>query len=286
MKISILIPTYNRKDWLLKTLVCISKQIYRDFEVIIVDASAPEGQLENSEMTEFKFTIHYIPYGIAGNVSKQRNIALKKSVGDVLLFLDDDVEFDTNLLEQYVRLFETKKYEAISGLVQTSRYPRGSQPIRFIGNPFLDLHELNYQPCDFEIETYVICTANFAFTRTVYMRLGGFDEKMFGILDDVDFGHQLMKFNIPCIHHPSVSVFHHQAGASGARSNILRGWWFYYNIVYFHLKNRHVSPILYFINCSWFLLRPSRSWLSPGKKIMTYGNFIQGFAKASNSFNR
>jgi GT2 family glycosyltransferase len=285
MKISVLIPTYNRKDWLLKTLVCISKQTYRDFEVIIVDASASEDQLGDSDLVAFKFTIHYIRYGVAGNVSKQRNIALQQAVGDILLFLDDDVEFDAPLFEDYVRLFKVNKYEAISGLVETPKFPRGSQPIQFKGNPFLDLHELNYQPCDFEVETYMICTANFAFTRSVYARLGDFDEKMFGILDDVDFGYRLMKFNIPCIHYPSVSVFHHQAVASGARSNVLGGWWFYYNVVYFHLKNRNVSSFHYFINCSWYLLRPSRSWLSPGTKIVRYMNFVKGFVKAWNSYN-
>ena len=211
MKISVLIPTYNRKDWLLKTLQCISKQIYQKFEVIIVDASAPEDQLENANLQEFKFPITYIRHGVAGNVSKQRNIALQKAIGDILLFIDDDVEFNENLFAEYVKLFQSGNYDAISGLVETEKFKRGALPIRNTTNRFLDIGRDNYQPCDFEVNTFVICTANFALLKKVYDQVGGFDENIYGVFDDVDYGFRLERFGVRVVHHPSVGVYHHQA---------------------------------------------------------------------------
>jgi GT2 family glycosyltransferase len=285
MKITVLIPTYNRKDWLLKTLACIAKQTYSYFEVIIVDASMSEDQLLADDLEAFNFQVDYIRYGIAGNVSKQRNIALQRASGDILLFLDDDVTFEENLFLNYSKLFTSGKYQAITGLVETEKYKRGSTPIVFATNRFLNIGRPNYQPCDMEINSYVICTANFAFLKSVYEQVGGFDENIFGIFDDVDFGFLLESKGIPVIHHPLVSVFHFQAKANGARSSSLPGWWHYYNISYFHLKNLKPNSGIFLLACSWQLLRPSRSWLKPIKVIRNYRNFIEGYFRAIKCLN-
>lgn len=283
MKISVLIPTYNRKDWLLKTLGCVAKQTYHHFEVIIVDASASEDQLTEADLAAFTFTLDYVRYGIAGNVSKQRNIALQRAMGEILLFLDDDVEFDENLFFDYSKLFTSGKYQAITGLVETAKYKRGAAPILNTTNRFLNIGRPNYQPCDKEINSYVICTANFAFLKSVYELVGGFDENIFGVFDDVDYGFLLERKGIPVIHHPLVSVFHFQARANGARSSSLPGWWHYYNIVYFHLKNLKPNAGLFFCACSWQLLRFSRAWLMPIKMLLTYRNFVNGYLRARKS---
>ena len=283
MKISVLIPTYNRRDWLLKTLNCVGSQTYQNFEVIIVDASQPEDQLNDAELLLYSFQIKYLRYGILGNVSKQRNIALKEATGDILLFLDDDVTFDKNLFLNYQKLFSGGKYEAISGLVETEKFKRGSGPIRNLTNRFLDIGRENYQPCDFEIKSYVICTANFALLRKVYEQVGGFDEKIYGVFDDVDYGFTLERFDISVVHHPEVAVYHHQTKANGARSSALPPWWFYYNISYFQLKNRNLNAISFFIIVSWQMIKPSGSWLVPKKLVVNYKNFINGFFRARKS---
>lgn len=283
MRLSVLIPTYNRKDWLLKTLGCISKQTYKDFEVIIVDASVPEDQIKESDLQVFNFNLRYIRYGIAGNVSKQRNMALQQAVGDVLIFLDDDVTFDECLFLNYVTLFSEGKYQAISGLVETEKFRRGSGPILNTTNMFLNIGRPNYQPCDIEVKTYVICTANFAILKSVYAQVGGFDENIFGVFDDVDYGFLLERKGIPVVHHPLVSVFHFQAKANGARSSLLPGWWAYYNIIYFHLKHLRPKAALFFFRCSWQILRPSQAWLQPAKLVLNYRNFVSGFFKARKS---
>ena len=46
--ISVVIPTYNRADFILKTLNSILDQEYQNFEVIIVDDGSTDKQLLNS----------------------------------------------------------------------------------------------------------------------------------------------------------------------------------------------------------------------------------------------
>jgi GT2 family glycosyltransferase len=278
--ISVLIPTYNRKEWLKHTLNCIAKQTYTDFEVIVVDASQPADQLSDREVSENKFPFQYIRYGISGNVSLQRNKAIQNSKGDLLLFVDDDVDFDEKLFLNYATIFADKKYDAISGLVETPKVKRTNKPVFFKGNRFTDFGLPNYQPCDFEIETYVICTANFCFRRSVYEQYGGFDEKIFGVFDDVDYGFKLKSCGVKVYHHPDVFLFHYQAKMSGARSSSIPSWWFYYNACYFHFKNLKPNRFTFWLDCSWTLLKPSSIWLNPFKQFTRYRDFITGFTNA------
>ncbi len=278
--ISVLIPTYNRKEWLKKTLRCVALQTYTDYEVIVVDASVTEEQLSEEEAANFNFSMQYVRYGIPGNVSLQRNIALKKASGDLLLFIDDDVAFEKDLFSTYVRLFRDEKYEAISGLVETPKIKKTDKPVIFQGNRFTDFGLPNYQPCDFEVETYVICTANFCFRRSVYDMHGGFDEKMFGTFDDVDFGFKLKGCGVKVYHHPEAALFHWQAKMSGARSSSIPSWWFYYNACYFHFKNLNPNYLSFLLDCTWTLLQPSSMWLNPVELFKRYMYFIRGLTKA------
>jgi glycosyltransferase involved in cell wall biosynthesis len=45
-KVSICIPTYNRKDYLKETLDSVFTQTYRDYEVVIVDDGSTDGTEE------------------------------------------------------------------------------------------------------------------------------------------------------------------------------------------------------------------------------------------------
>jgi glycosyltransferase involved in cell wall biosynthesis len=89
-QLSILIPTYCRKEDLLQTLKCINVQTFKNFEVIIIDSSPPETRLSEENIKSFDFIIEYNLFGIVGNVSMQRNKALEKANGNIILFLDDD----------------------------------------------------------------------------------------------------------------------------------------------------------------------------------------------------
>ena len=220
-QLSILIPTYCRKEDLLQTLKCINVQTFKNFEVIIIDSSPPETRLSEENIKSFDFIIEYNLFGIVGNVSMQRNKALEKANGNIILFLDDDVSFENNLFENYMNLFLDSSILAISGLVETTKYRKSDDPIIYKGLKIGDVGSLNHQPCDYVTYTNVICTANFAFRKNLYELFGGFDEKLFGSLDDVDFGFKLIANGVKIVHHPVVQVFHNQTAMSGARSGNL-----------------------------------------------------------------
>lgn len=98
MSISIIIPTLNRPNQLLKLLERLN-HIIVDEEIIIVDDSS--ASQDNLFRELFQFKIVYIKRGRKLGVSSARNVGANKASNPFLLFLDDDDEFSENWLNGF-----------------------------------------------------------------------------------------------------------------------------------------------------------------------------------------
>lgn len=100
--ISVIIPLYNRKETIIKTLESLKIQTYSDFEVIIVN----DGSTDGSEQVVAKYLQKNSsgnPYSFFNQANQgapvARNRGFKESKGDFLLFCDADAELDSRALE-------------------------------------------------------------------------------------------------------------------------------------------------------------------------------------------
>src|SRR5438876_7628184 len=91
MPCSIIIPTYNRADAILKMLDSMSKQTFTNFEVIIsIDGSTDDTRAvveRHSSDFIFKVQSFYFPNG---GRSIARNRGAERANNDLLIFYDDD----------------------------------------------------------------------------------------------------------------------------------------------------------------------------------------------------
>jgi glycosyltransferase involved in cell wall biosynthesis len=101
--ISIVIPTYQRASLVLSTVRALDNQAYPGaFEVIVVvDGSADNSAAALRALTT-RFPLTVIEQPNRG-IAAARNRGAAAARGDLLLFLDDDMEADSHLLSEHVR---------------------------------------------------------------------------------------------------------------------------------------------------------------------------------------
>jgi GT2 family glycosyltransferase len=282
---SVIIPSFNRRKYLMDTLRCLEVQTVLPAEVIVVDASAFEYRLNEDELNSLSLPLNYIEWDEIGNICKQRNHGIEIASSEHILFLDDDVQFESDLIANYIEAFRATGADGISGLVETRKRRAGDSPFRYKGL-LLDLKEENLQPCAFIAPTRLICTASFAVTKSALKAAGCFDLNQRGTYDDVELGFRLAEAGFKVIHHPGPRVFHFQSPASGARDAAQGQTWNRENQVYFLAKHIYTTSRKFMIAQLLEILRPSRNWLMPFKIIREAQLNRDAYRRAKNLLNK
>jgi len=101
MKFSICIPTLNEEKYIGGILGCLTKQSYKNFDVIVVDGKSKDKTKE--KVLEFKDKLD-LTFKVAPKrgVSFQRNYAAKNTKGDFIIFFDADVQIDKDFIQKVV----------------------------------------------------------------------------------------------------------------------------------------------------------------------------------------
>ncbi|OGE34556.1 hypothetical protein A3C32_04400 [Candidatus Daviesbacteria bacterium RIFCSPHIGHO2_02_FULL_41_14] len=105
--VSVIVTTRNEELVIERLLKSIKHQTYKKIEVILVDNKSTD----KTKQIARKYTTHIYDYG--PERSAQRNLGLKKANGEMILFLDADMELKVDLIEKSVKLFKTKQIDAI-----------------------------------------------------------------------------------------------------------------------------------------------------------------------------
>ncbi|WP_299097500.1 glycosyltransferase [uncultured Winogradskyella sp.] len=102
--VSIIIPTYNRADYLKYTIDSVINQTYTNTEIIVVDDGSPND--DSKELCRQYSNIKYFKIENSGGPVKPRNYGFQKSKGDYIAFLDDDDLWLPNKLEEQVEILK------------------------------------------------------------------------------------------------------------------------------------------------------------------------------------
>lgn len=97
MKISLIIPTYNREKQLIKAIESVLLQTIQVDEIIVID----DGSTDNTKDVVKKYDLKYI-YQENQGVSKARNSGIKIAKNDWICFLDSDDIWEKNKLEKQI----------------------------------------------------------------------------------------------------------------------------------------------------------------------------------------
>ena len=120
MKVSIVIPTYNRPDFLDRLLQSVSSQTHQDYEVIVVDDISPNLSDYIPVIDKYKAIFsqfNFLSNELNRGAPYSRNRGILESQYDLVALVDDDDEWLPSKLEKQVKLFAANDQNI--GLVYT-----------------------------------------------------------------------------------------------------------------------------------------------------------------------
>jgi len=102
---SVIIPLYNKEEFILRTVQSVLNQSYQNFEIVVVDDGSSDNGVE--KLLELKNNkIRIVEQENAG-VSAARNRGIKEAKYEYCAFLDADDEWKPNFLGTIVKLIES-----------------------------------------------------------------------------------------------------------------------------------------------------------------------------------
>ena len=118
MDITVVIPTYNRYEFLKRALASVYAQSYPPKEVIVVD----DGSTDNTSQIKQDFIDAKYIYQTNSGVSSARNLGIKNSASEWIAFLDSDDEWDIDKLKLQVEFHKNNPDFLMCSLINISWY--------------------------------------------------------------------------------------------------------------------------------------------------------------------
>ena len=177
MKVSIVIPCWNSKEWIADAIESALAQTSR-CEVICVDDGSTDGssQIIDSYKTHGISVVHQVNKGLAS----ARNTGIMVATGDYILFLDSDDILKENAVERLIEIAKTTDADVVAPSFQEF----GLNQVNVILKPFPSIE-------DFKKGNHIgYCSL---VRRAALLEVGGYSPKMVKGYEDYHLWFDLLK---------------------------------------------------------------------------------------------
>jgi glycosyltransferase involved in cell wall biosynthesis len=227
MRISVVIPTFNRERLLPAAITALANQTLSagvTYEVIFVNNGSTDGTdaLLEDACRRFPQTIRGIHIPPTGGPSAPRNVGIRAAEGDAIVILDDDVLPASDLVLKYAEFHQQypEQHHAAIGELYVPESLLEDPMSLFHSFPYDELRGLDHL-------TYLhFWTCNVSVKRQFMLVKGMFDEG-FLYYEDILCGHRLAGAGMHLHFWPSARGQHlHQMTAAGlaAKARFLGRW--------------------------------------------------------------
>jgi GT2 family glycosyltransferase len=210
--ISIVIPSYNRRDAILRLLDGLQRQQGVDFEVIVVDDCSPDDSVD--AIRRAFPAVKLLVNERNGGPAVTRNRGIRAASGDLIVGLDSDVTVDDPYLLSRVEVaFET--HPKAAGLAFRILKPDGvSEDVERWWHPvpidgFADKRFL----------TSYFSGTGYAFRKQAVLDAGLFPEIFYMHYEEVELAWRVLDNGGSILHCPDLKVLHHE-GKTAGRSRV------------------------------------------------------------------
>jgi glycosyltransferase involved in cell wall biosynthesis len=104
--LTIIVPTYNRLPYLKNAINSVFHQVYRRFQLIVVDDGSTDGTEDYVHSLNNQENLRYLRIPHCGMPGKVRNAGVRLTTGEYLAFLDSDDRWKPEKLARQITYFE------------------------------------------------------------------------------------------------------------------------------------------------------------------------------------
>jgi GT2 family glycosyltransferase len=297
MMISVAIPTYNREQPLRETLAGVMGQNYQSFEVLVIDQTRTHESSTQVYLEELANAgkIRWFRVNWA-SLPGARNYAVRRAVGEIILFIDDDVQLPDGFLAAHAdnylekpdvgcvagRVLDRMKLDDSGGNYAIEYLPPSAMDAA-IAWYFIDLvHTVQPQ------QVLSARGCNMSFRASVFTEWGlSFDERFAGsaVREESDFCLRLRSTGFKIWYDPNACLVHLGEESGGCHDISTRSIeyqvTFYHNHFLMGLKNLTAWQCLRFFaklfDCHVLGNPPCYKSRSPIKILTRFTFYILGF---------
>jgi len=212
MEISVIIPTFNRKEILEKTLNAFNNQIdgLKRFEVIVVDDGSTDNTINHlKKYFRPRYSLKILSQTNKGPAAA-RNLGINKAKGKIVLIINDDTIPSPQMINEHLEFHQNHSQDNYALLGLVTWYPELEiTPFMYWlenGGPYFNFNSIKGKNAGWR----KFWTCNISLKRKFLIEGGLFDETFStAAWEDVEFGYRLYKNKLRLRYNSEAVGFHY-----------------------------------------------------------------------------
>jgi GT2 family glycosyltransferase/peptidoglycan/xylan/chitin deacetylase (PgdA/CDA1 family) len=203
-RFSVIVPTHERRERVVHNVEALAAQELSSFEAIVVVDGSTDGTAAALRGLDLPFPLTVLEQDNKG-AAEARNAGARNAAGEILLFLDDDMEAHPSMLAEHDRSHREGADLVVGDM---PLHPDSPQNLLSWGVGFwASSRRERLTPPGAEIGSDDLLTGQMSISCEAFRRVGGFDtsftrEGLFGG-EDIDFGLRVVKAGFAVAYNPA-----------------------------------------------------------------------------------
>lgn len=240
-KVSIMILSWNKKEYLQTCLPALAKATYKNVEIIVVDNGSKDGTKEflKKNYPKIKIVANKENLGFAGG----NNAGLKAVTGDYILLLNNDTEVTKGFIEPLVKVLDENPDIGVvqSKIIWMEDHKKLDSIGAFLTNTGF-LYHYGYDKQDLKkydkpVYVYTVKGASMLMRADLVKKIGLFDDDYFIYFEETDFCHRVWLAGYKITYEPKSIIYHKIGGTSNSLDNSFVQYHSFKNRICTYLKN-------------------------------------------------
>lgn len=223
-KVTIVIPNYNGEKYIDECFSALTKQSYKDFDVILADNGSEDNSISKACQYKDKLDLNIKKLNCNYGFAKAVNEGIRQSQAEYVILLNNDTHAGRHFVENLLKAIEMEK-DVFAAQALMLQY-NSPELVDSAGDYFCALGVAFSAGKDKKASLYKkkkdifsACAGAAIYRRKIFEEIGYFEEEFFAYLEDVDICYRAKLFGYRNIFVPDAKVLHVGSASSGSRYN-------------------------------------------------------------------